>query len=70
MKLAPSLHRVGSDLVNTYLVEEEGGLTLIDTGVSGQFKDLGAELAAMGRSISDIRGVVLTHGDTDHVGFA
>jgi glyoxylase-like metal-dependent hydrolase (beta-lactamase superfamily II) len=70
MKLAPSLHRVGSDLVNSYLVEENGKLTLIDAGVSGQWSDLTAELAAMGRSVGDIRGVVLTHGDSDHVGFA
>ena len=69
MKLAPSLHRVGSDLVNTYLVED-GQLTLIDAGVAGQWKDLLTELAQMGRSIADIRGVVLTHGDPDHVGFA
>jgi glyoxylase-like metal-dependent hydrolase (beta-lactamase superfamily II) len=70
MKLASSLHRVGSDLVNCYLVEEHGKLTLIDAGVSGQWSDLVAELNEMGRGISDIRGVVLTHGDTDHVGFA
>ena len=70
MKLAPSLHRVGSDLVNSYLVENAGGLTLIDAGVSGQWSDLMAELALMGRSVADIRGVVLTHGDSDHVGFA
>ena len=70
MRLAPSLHRVGSDLVNSYLVEEGGRLTLIDAGVSGQWKDLLAELDSMGRSIADIRGVVLTHGDSDHVGFA
>jgi glyoxylase-like metal-dependent hydrolase (beta-lactamase superfamily II) len=24
----------------------------------------------MGRSLADVRGVVLTHGDTDHIGFA
>lgn len=70
MKLAPHLHRVGSDLVNCYLVEQDDELTLVDAGVPGQFRDLEAELTAMGRSIDDIRGVVLTHGDTDHVGFA
>lgn len=70
MKLGPSLHRVGSDLVNSYLVEENGQLTLIDAGVSGQWSDLVAKLALMGRSLADIRGVVLTHGDTDHIGFA
>ncbi len=70
MRLAPSLHRVGSDLVNCYVVEDGGQLTLIDTGVPGQWKDLERELADMGRSLTDIRGVVLTHGDTDHIGFA
>jgi glyoxylase-like metal-dependent hydrolase (beta-lactamase superfamily II) len=70
VELAPSLHRIGSDLVNCYLVEEGGQLTVIDTGVPGQWKDLERELAAMGRSLADVRGAVLTHGDTDHIGFA
>lgn len=70
MKLAPGLHRVGSDLVNCYLVEEDGRLTLIDAGLAGNWRDLREELGAMGRSIGDLEGVVLTHGDTDHVGFA
>lgn len=70
MKLATGLHRVGNDLVNSYLVEEDGRLTLIDAGVSGQWTDLVAEVREMGRTIGDIGGVVLTHGDTDHVGFA
>lgn len=70
MRLAPSLHRVGSDLVNTYLVEDSGGVTVIDAGLPGHWKDLLAELATMGRSLGDIRGVVLTHGDSDHIGFA
>jgi glyoxylase-like metal-dependent hydrolase (beta-lactamase superfamily II) len=70
MKLAPNLHRIGNDIVAAYLVEAEGGLTLIDSGVSGQWSDLQAELKDMGRSVGDIRGLILTHGDTDHVGFA
>ena len=70
MRLAPSLHRVGSDLVNSYLVEDAGGVTVIDAGLPGHWKELQAELATMGRSLDDIRGVVLTHGDTDHIGFA
>jgi glyoxylase-like metal-dependent hydrolase (beta-lactamase superfamily II) len=70
MRLAPSLHRLGNGLVNSYLVEESGGVTVIDTGLPGDWKDLLAELASMGRSLDDVRGVVLTHGDTDHIGFA
>ena len=70
MKLAPSLHRLGSSIVNSYLVEEAGLVTVIDAGLPGYWADLPGELAAMGRSLDDVRAVVLTHGDTDHVGFA
>jgi glyoxylase-like metal-dependent hydrolase (beta-lactamase superfamily II) len=70
MQLAPSLHRIGSDLVNVYLVADETGVTIVDAGLPGQWDELEPELASMGRSMSDVRGVVLTHGDTDHIGFA
>jgi len=70
MKLAPSLHRIGSDLVAVYLVEDATGVTIVDAGLPGQWDELEPELAAMGRTIQEIRGVILTHGDTDHIGFA
>ncbi len=70
MQLAPSLHRLGSGIVASYLVADAGGVTIIDAGLPGFWGDLPKELAAMGRSLDDVRGVVLTHGDTDHVGFA
>lgn len=70
MKLAPSLHRVGSDYVNCYLVDDSDGVTLIDAGLSGQWDDFLQELQVMGRSLGDVRGAMLTHGDSDHIGFA
>jgi glyoxylase-like metal-dependent hydrolase (beta-lactamase superfamily II) len=71
VQLGPSLHRLGgSTLVNSYLVADSTGVTIIDAGLPGYWKGLPGELARMGRSIDDVRGVVLTHGDTDHVGFA
>jgi glyoxylase-like metal-dependent hydrolase (beta-lactamase superfamily II) len=70
MQLTTSLHRLGSSLVNSYLVEENGQVTIIDAGLPGHWRGLPAELAAMGRTLDDVRGVVLTHGDTDHIGFA
>ncbi|HJQ75984.1 MAG TPA: MBL fold metallo-hydrolase [Acidimicrobiia bacterium] len=70
MQLAPSLHRIGSDMVNVYLIEDHDGLTVIDAGIPGQWKDLLVELESIGRTPADIRGVILTHADSDHLGFA
>jgi glyoxylase-like metal-dependent hydrolase (beta-lactamase superfamily II) len=70
MQLAPGLHRIGSDLVSVHLVEDAGGLTLIDAGMPGHYGELMAELRRLDRSPADIKGVVLTHGDPDHIGFA
>lgn len=70
MKLAPGLHRIGSDLVNSYLVADASGVTVIDAGLPGYWKYLEAELASMGRTLDDVRALLLTHGDTDHIGFA
>jgi glyoxylase-like metal-dependent hydrolase (beta-lactamase superfamily II) len=70
MRLAPSLHRIGNDIVAAYLVEGEGGVTVVDAGLAGQWSELLEELRAIGRSLDDVRGLLLTHGDTDHIGFA
>jgi glyoxylase-like metal-dependent hydrolase (beta-lactamase superfamily II) len=70
MRLAPGLHRIGSDIVNAYLVEDAAGITIVDAGLPGHWRELEQELTLMGRSLDEVRGIVLTHGDTDHIGFA
>jgi glyoxylase-like metal-dependent hydrolase (beta-lactamase superfamily II) len=70
VQIGPSLYRLGSSLANSYLVEDGGEITIIDAGLPGYWADLPAALASMGRSLDDVRAVVLTHGDSDHVGFA
>jgi glyoxylase-like metal-dependent hydrolase (beta-lactamase superfamily II) len=70
LKLAPGIHRIGPGLINAYLIEESGEVTIIDAGAPGYWNDLPNELAAMGRSMADIRALLLTHAHIDHVGFA
>jgi len=70
MQLAPGLHRVGNDIVAFHLIDAAAGVTLIDAGLPGHWRELRAELTAMGRTLDDVRGVVLTHGDMDHIGVA
>jgi glyoxylase-like metal-dependent hydrolase (beta-lactamase superfamily II) len=71
MEIAPRIRRVGGDsIVNAYLVEDGGEVTIVDAGLSGLWSALPAELAAMGRRLEDVRSIVLTHGHSDHIGFA
>jgi glyoxylase-like metal-dependent hydrolase (beta-lactamase superfamily II) len=70
MRLSESLHRVGSDIVAVYLVDTAEGVTVIDAGLAGHWNEFLTELETMGRSLHDVRGLILTHGDSDHIGFA
>jgi glyoxylase-like metal-dependent hydrolase (beta-lactamase superfamily II) len=70
MELAPGLRRIGNDIIAVHLIVTDEGLTLIDTGLPGHYADLKRELAAIGRPVTGIKGIVLTHGDSDHTGFA
>jgi glyoxylase-like metal-dependent hydrolase (beta-lactamase superfamily II) len=70
MKLGPHLHRIGNDIVAAYLVVTPEGVTVVDAGLAGHWRDLLAELASIDLSLADVKGVILTHGDSDHVGFA
>lgn len=70
MKLSQSVRRIGNDLIACHLVVTPDGLTLVDAGLAGHWKPLLRELAAIGAGPADIGAVLLTHGDSDHVGFA
>src|SRR5919201_6293438 len=70
MKIAKGLHRIGSDVVNSYLIVDGGGVTVIDAGLPRYWTLLHRELAGLGLSLDDVRALVLTHGDSDHIGFA
>ena len=71
MQIASGIHRIGDrSIINAYLIEDSNEVTLVDAGVAGLYRDLPKELASMGRTIEDVRALVLTHGHSDHVGFA
>jgi glyoxylase-like metal-dependent hydrolase (beta-lactamase superfamily II) len=71
MHIAPGINRIGNrSIINSYLVEESNQVTVVDAGLAGMYRDLPGELASMGRTIEDVRALVLTHGHSDHIGFA
>ena len=67
-QVAPSVERLGDDMVNFYLVEHPDGLLLVDAGLPGHLRQLQDHLTRSGRSLRDIRAVLLTHGHLDHTG--
>ncbi|MFF1398980.1 MBL fold metallo-hydrolase [Streptomyces sp. NPDC058287] len=66
--VAPSVQRLGDEMVNFYLVDHPDGLVLVDAGLPGHLVQLQEHLARSGRSLRDIRAVLLTHGHPDHTG--
>ena len=68
--IVPGVHRLGSSLVNWYLVEDGGQLTAVDAGLPGYGKALSSDLALLHHSLGDIEALVLTHSDGDHTGLA
>ena len=71
MRIAPGIHRIGDhSSVNAYLLEDAGEVTIVDAGLPGYYRHIPRELAAMGRTVADVRALLLTHGHSDHIGFA
>ncbi|HEY3708809.1 MAG TPA: MBL fold metallo-hydrolase, partial [Amycolatopsis sp.] len=73
--VAPGVHRIplslpddGLRAVNCYVLEDAGGLVLIDPGQAGPLAraELGAGLAELGYSFADVRRCLATHVHRDH----
>jgi steroid delta-isomerase-like uncharacterized protein len=52
--------------MNVYLIEDEGGVTVFDAGIS----DMAAPLSAAAARLGGIKRIVLGHADADHRGAA
>ncbi len=69
IRLRPGLSTMESSSswgCNTYLVEDEDRVVLVDPGPKFQLDRLARELRAAGRSPYDVTDVLLTHYDQDH----
>ena len=69
-EVGPGIYRLTHGISNLYLVEREGKLTLVDAGVPRDWAQFLGTLRSLGRSLSDVDGIVLTHAHSDHTGFA
>jgi glyoxylase-like metal-dependent hydrolase (beta-lactamase superfamily II) len=69
-QVADGVHRLGSSLINWYLVEDGGHFTVVDAGLIGYRPQLDEALSELGGRLEDVEAVILTHGHSDHVGFS
>lgn len=56
--------------VNSYLLKTERGFFLVDTGMTNARRQLDAELERQGCRPGNLKLILLTHGDFDHIGNA
>ncbi len=57
-------------MANAYLIEGEDGLTLIDAGYPHKEAEVFGAIRRLGRSLHELRHLILTHGHPDHIGSA
>lgn len=69
-ELAPGIHRLATRYENWYLLEDGARLTLLDTGLPGDWSAFVAVLSRLGHSPADIDAVLITHHHPDHRGSA
>ncbi len=70
MEVAQGIHRLTQGVVNFYLLEDGGKLMLVDAGAPRDWNLLVSALSGLGRQMSDLEAVLLTHAHSDHTGFA
>jgi glyoxylase-like metal-dependent hydrolase (beta-lactamase superfamily II) len=71
--LGPGVWRIptAGDYINSFvLAEDDGSVTLVDTGTSFARKRIVAGLAEIGKHPRDVERILLTHAHADHAGSA
>jgi glyoxylase-like metal-dependent hydrolase (beta-lactamase superfamily II) len=68
MEVIPNVHIIPSVVANVYLIIDPEGLTLIDAGLARNGKKILKYITDLGHSPQDLRRILITHSDGDHVG--
>ena len=63
------IHNLGNFIVNCFVIEQDKGLIIIDSGYPGGFSSFIKKFNKKGFKKEDIKFLFLTHCHDDHVGF-
>ncbi len=66
-QVADGVYWFSANMTNWYLVEDDDGLTMVDSGLPGHRALLESGLERLGATLADIEAVILTHADPDHM---
>jgi glyoxylase-like metal-dependent hydrolase (beta-lactamase superfamily II) len=69
-RVIKDVHVVPMGFANTYLIEGDDGLTLIDAGFPGKEAEVFGAIRGLGRSPDQLKHLIFTHGHPDHIGSA
>jgi glyoxylase-like metal-dependent hydrolase (beta-lactamase superfamily II) len=67
-EIVPFVYAIPGGYVNSFLIAEEDGITLIDSGLKGNDRKIGRAIRQLGRKPEEVRTILLTHHHADHVG--
>ena len=70
-ELAPGIHSLGHGKgghVHAFLLDDGGELTLVDTLFEGDGRLVLDAIRSLGRSVSDLKRIAITHGHRSHLG--
>ena len=68
MEILPNVHIIPNAVSNQYLLIDPDGLTLIDAGMPGSHRKALSYLAGLGYKPEDLKRILITHADFDHIG--
>ncbi len=68
MKIIDNVYVVPNVIANPYIIVDADGLTVIDSGMPRADKKILNYVTGMGKTAKDVKRVILTHSDLDHIG--
>jgi glyoxylase-like metal-dependent hydrolase (beta-lactamase superfamily II) len=68
MKIIDNVFVVPGAVANPYLLVDTDGVTVIDAGLPRSERKILAYLASLGKQARDVKRIIITHADFDHIG--